>query len=115
LQQKHVSHLSAQNVFQSSVIPDPMGPTSHHSHQPTTANIHQLGHQPPRQRLDDSNTEHQTEEIINCVRAFNPNFSFEYLLQSISVILLQFMQYPYEIAIPIILNTFLANHLRLNA
>jgi hypothetical protein len=46
---------------------------------------------------------------VNCVRAFNPNFSFQYLLQSISPMLLQFMQHPYESALPIIFNNFLAN------
>ena len=76
-------------------------------------NMHQHGHQPPRQRLGNSYTEHQTREFVNCVRAFNPNFSFQCLLQTMSVMLLQFMQHPYESALPVIFNNFLINLLGL--
>jgi hypothetical protein len=104
----------SQNSLQSTDIPQLREPSSHHSYQQSTANTHQHGLQPPTQRLGNSHTEHQTEEFINCVRAFNPNFSFQYLLHSISAMLLQFMQHPYESALPIIFNTFLASLLNIS-
>jgi hypothetical protein len=79
----------------------------------STYNMHQHGHHPPRQRLGNTHTEHQTREFVNCVRAFNPNFSYQYLLQTISVMLLQFMQHPYQSALPVIFSNFLASLLGL--
>jgi hypothetical protein len=76
---------------------------------PPLFNPHQHPRQPPNQRLGNSKTEQQTNDFINRVRAFNPHFSFHYLLQSISIMLRQFTQHPYESALPIIFNTFLAN------
>jgi hypothetical protein len=97
---QHFPTHSNQNSFQSSQTP------------PST-NFHQRSRQPPSQRLGNSLNEQQTKEFINAVRTFNPNFSFHYLLQSISIMLLQFTQHPYESALPIIFNTFLANLLGL--
>jgi hypothetical protein len=94
--EENSSHSSDQNLLQSAEFPDLTGPRSLQFQQPTHANT------PPRQRLGSSSTEHQTMEFINCVRAFNPNFSFLYLLQTVSVILLQLVQYPYESALPVI-------------
>jgi hypothetical protein len=44
------------------------------------ANTRQHGYHLPRQRLGNSHTEHQTRDFT-CIRAFNPNFSFQYLLK----------------------------------
>jgi hypothetical protein len=89
---KITSNLSAQNSLQ-----------------PTSPNFHQ----PSRHTLGNSQTEQQTKELINCVRAFNPNMSFQFLLQSISAMLLQIRQHPYESAFPIIFNNFIASLLGL--
>jgi hypothetical protein len=59
-----------------------MGPSSQQFQQPTQANVHQHDHQ----RLGNSYTEHQTREFINGVRAFNLNFSFQCLLNSIQIL-----------------------------
>jgi hypothetical protein len=97
LRKEHSSSPSEQNWLQSTEFPDPTGPRSLQFQQPKHANMHQ--HQPPRQGV--SYTEHQTREFINCVRAFNLNFSFQYLLQTTSVMFLQFMQHPCESALPV--------------
>jgi hypothetical protein len=105
----HSSGPSVQNSVQTTEFTDLAGPSSQQFQQPTHANMHQRGNQ----RSRNSYTEYQTREFINGLRAFNPNFSFQCLLKSISVILLQFMQHPYESALPIIFNTFLATLLGL--
>jgi hypothetical protein len=110
---EHSSNPSDHGLLQSAEFPEPTGPRSLQFQQPTHAITHQHGHQPSRLRLGNSHTEHQTREFINCVQAFNPNFSFQYLLQTISGMLLQFMQHPYESALPVIFNNFLANLLGL--
>jgi hypothetical protein len=69
---------------------------------------------PQGQRLGDSNTESQCRDFVNAIRSFNPAFSFQTLIQSLSAMLLQFMQHPYESAIPVIFNTFMTNILALN-
>jgi hypothetical protein len=100
---------SAQNSAQTTEFTDLTGPSSQQFQQPTHANMHQHGHQ----RLGNSYTENQTREFINGIRAFNPNFSFQCLLKSISVMLMQFMQHRYESALPIIFSTFFATLLGL--
>jgi hypothetical protein len=59
----------------------------------------QQGQQPPRQRLANLHTELLTRKYINYAPAFDPNFPFLYLLQTISVVLLQSMQLPYDLPI----------------
>jgi hypothetical protein len=103
---RQVPHPSARSPLPSTEIP-----TCLRSEFPST--IHTHGPQPAKQRLGNSHTAHQTEEFINCVRAFNPNFSFQLLLQSFSSMLQELIQHPYESALPIILNTFFANLLSL--
>jgi hypothetical protein len=66
------------------------------------------------QRLGDLNTESQSRDFVNTIRSFNPAFSFQILIQSLSTMLLQFMQHPYESALPVIFNTFMSNILALN-
>jgi hypothetical protein len=70
---------------------DLTGPSSQQFQQTTHLNMYQHGHQ----RLGNSYTEHQTSEFIN------------------GVMPLQFMQHPYESALPIIFSTFLATLLGL--
>jgi hypothetical protein len=69
---------------------------------------------PHHKRLGDVSTEHQTQEFVNIIRNFNPSFSFQCLLQSLTAMLLQFMQHPYESALPVIFNTFLSHLLGFN-
>jgi hypothetical protein len=69
---------------------------------------------PHHKRLDDISTEHQTQEFVNIVRTFNPSFSFQGLLQSLTAMLLQFIQHPYKSAFPVIFNTFLSHLLGFN-
>jgi hypothetical protein len=69
---------------------------------------------PHHKRLGDVSTEHQTEEFVAIVRTFNPSFSFQCLLQSLTAMLLQFIQHPHESALPVIFNTILSHLLGFN-
>jgi hypothetical protein len=104
---------SDQNLLQSAETPDTARLRSVQFQRPTHATLHQHGHQLPRQKQENRYTKQQTRDFIICVRTFNPNFSFQYIVQTISVVLLQFMQHTYESALPVIFNNFLANLLGL--
>jgi hypothetical protein len=106
LREEHGSNPSNQNSLQSAEFPDPTGPRILQVQQLTHANMRQHDHQPPRQRLGNSHTELQIREFINYIGDFYPNFSFQYLLQTISVMLLQ---HRYGSALPVIFSNFLAN------
>ncbi|XP_021941787.1 uncharacterized protein LOC110840825 [Zootermopsis nevadensis] len=69
---------------------------------------------PRQQRLGNSYTDRQTRDFVNIVRSFNPSFSFQCLLQSLTAMLFQFAQHPYESALPVIFNTFLTQLLGIN-
>ena len=86
--------------------PDPQYPTTHNLTRPLSY--------PEGQRLGDLNTESQCRDFVNAIRSFNPAFSFQILIQSLSAMLLQFIQHPYESALPVIFNTFMTNILAFN-
>jgi hypothetical protein len=90
------------------------GLTDSNSCLPPAHNLAGIFNYPLGQKLGDSNTESQSHEFVNKIRSFNPAFSFQFLIQSLSAMLLQFMQHPYESALPVIFNTFLSNILGLN-
>jgi hypothetical protein len=114
---KHSSHHAALNSLQSTETPYPEVPSSHPFHQPPTSTLPlhpQLhDHRPPSNRLGISHTELRTHEFVNCIRAFNPNFSFHHLLQSLSIMLLQFRLHPNPSALRVIFNSFLTTLLGL--
>jgi hypothetical protein len=108
---KYIQYI--QNTFNLSQLSHPTVPSPLQFQQPTNINMRQHFQHPPGLRLGNPHTEQQTSAFVNSVRDFNPNFSFQYLLQNISVMLLQFMQQPYESALPVIFNNFLSNLLGL--
>jgi hypothetical protein len=73
------------------------------------------GTHPPRNRLGNTQTESQTQDFVNCIRTFNPNFSFQQLLQLLSFTLHQFMTHPYPSALPVIFSSFLTSLLGLSS
>jgi hypothetical protein len=63
---------------------------------------------PPPTRLGNLQTERLTHDLVNCIRIFNLNFSFQLLIQLLSIMLHQISAHPYPSALPIIFNSFLA-------
>jgi hypothetical protein len=107
-EQRH--RLTKQNTFNLSQLSHPTAPSPLQFQQPTNINMRQHFQHPPGLRLGNPHTEQQSSAFVNSVRDFNPNLSFQYLLHNISVMLLQFMQHPYE---TVIFNNFLSNLLGL--
>jgi hypothetical protein len=80
--------------------PDP--PTSHSPSPNNDASF-----PPSHATIGNAQTHRLTQYLIRCIRIFNPNFSFQLLIQLLSNMLHQFRAHPYPSALPIIFNSFL--------
>jgi hypothetical protein len=81
----------------------PPDPPMSHANSPNNA----TPFPPSHATIGNAQTHRLTQDLIRCIRIFNPNFSFQLLIQLLSNMLHQFTSHPYPSALPIIFNSFL--------